>query len=96
MHAVVGAAGFFAVDVDAIACQRAAGDQLLDAMVPHHAVADHDQGLQGIGSGRCFHEVPQAWIRESKRQKAPWTLRSGRLCRNCSSCGAGLAACMDT
>jgi hypothetical protein len=49
VHAVVGAAAFFAVDVDAVARKRAAGDELFDAMVAHHAVADDDEGLQRIG-----------------------------------------------
>ncbi|MNV62528.1 hypothetical protein D3C71_1550770 [compost metagenome] len=95
VDAVVGAARFLAIDVDAIALKRALGDQLFDAMVAHHAVADHHQGLQGIGSGRCFHEYPQACGLGFKRQKAPWTFRSGRLCRYCLNCVAGLAACMN-
>ncbi|MCY1358384.1 hypothetical protein D9M69_449180 [compost metagenome] len=50
MHAVVGTQGLFTEDLDAIAVQRAALDQLLDAMMADHAVADDDQRLH-IRSG---------------------------------------------
>ncbi|MNQ76391.1 hypothetical protein D3C85_912280 [compost metagenome] len=45
VHAIVGAQRFFAEDLDAIALQRAAFDQLLDAMMADHAIADDDQRL---------------------------------------------------
>ncbi|MNQ37592.1 hypothetical protein D3C85_511420 [compost metagenome] len=92
VDAVIGAAGLLAEDVDAIARERAAGDQLLDAMVAHHAVADDNQRLQGIGSGRYIHGIsPGLDIRVSERQTAPWTFRSGRHCRYCSNCLGGFA-----
>ncbi len=42
VHAVVGALAFLAEHVDAIALQGTHGDQLLDAVVADHAVADDD------------------------------------------------------
>ncbi|MNE93417.1 hypothetical protein D3C80_1912680 [compost metagenome] len=50
VHAVIGPQRLFAEDLDAVAVQRAAFDQLLDAVVADHAIADDDQRLH-IRSG---------------------------------------------
>ena len=60
VHAIVGAPALFAEHQDAIARQRAALDQLLDAVMADHAIADDDQGLHGSRGGRCAHGSIQA------------------------------------
>ena len=54
VHAIVGAQRLVAKDVDAIALEGATRDQLLDAMVADHAVADNDKRLLRLGGG---HEI---------------------------------------
>ncbi|KPW90939.1 Uncharacterized protein ALO75_05421 [Pseudomonas syringae pv. coryli] len=53
VHAVVGALCFLAKDVDAIAFECAACDQLLDAMMPDHAITDDDQGFYIVEGEDC-------------------------------------------
>ncbi|MNN66840.1 hypothetical protein D3C81_1824350 [compost metagenome] len=71
MHAVVGAQRLFAEHMDAVAIQRAALDQLLDAVVADHAVADDDQRLH-ISEGSVHWEHPANPVPENK--KGAWNL----------------------
>ncbi|MNI74838.1 hypothetical protein D3C73_1309490 [compost metagenome] len=74
VHAVVGALALLAEHTQLEARQRAAFDQLLDAMVAHHAVADDDQSLSLPAARCCLHKP----ILDQK--KSAWSRSSRRLC----------------
>ncbi|MNV37162.1 hypothetical protein D3C71_1286710 [compost metagenome] len=59
MHTVVSAHRLFAENVQPIAVKGAALDQLLDTMMPDHAIADHDQRLMLVQCGYIgIHKRP--------------------------------------
>ncbi|RMU64502.1 Cellobiohydrolase A, partial [Pseudomonas savastanoi pv. glycinea] len=78
MHAVVGTLCFFAKYMDAITLQCAACDQLLDAMVPDHAITDDDQGfyiVHGEDCGVHSKSRPRPIRFFEAKKKAPGTFR---------------------
>ncbi|MNC32133.1 hypothetical protein D3C75_804770 [compost metagenome] len=74
VHAVVGALALFAEHMHFEALQGAAADQLFDAMVADHAVADDDQSLSLPAARCCLHKP----ILDQK--KSAWSRSSRRLC----------------
>ena len=74
VYAVVGALALFAEHVQFEALVGAAADQLLDAMVADHAVADDDQSLSLPAARCCLHKP----ILDQK--KSAWSRSSRRLC----------------
>ncbi|MCY1291837.1 hypothetical protein D9M69_403970 [compost metagenome] len=89
VHAVVGAQRLLAEHVDPVAIQRAALDQLLDAVVADHAVADDDQRLQTIEVSvhKGTRSKPITFFEGKK--KAPETLRFQAPLPVLSRCCAG-------
>jgi len=57
VNPVIGALVFLAIDVDLILTQGAALDQLLDAVVADHTVADDDQCFAFDRGDVCVHEL---------------------------------------
>ena len=86
VHAVVGALALFAENLHLEALQGAAADQLFDAMVADHAVADDDQSLSLPAARCCLHKP----ILDQK--KSAWSRSSRRLCLYSSRCAPGLIA----
>ncbi|MNZ50940.1 hypothetical protein D3C78_687410 [compost metagenome] len=80
VHAVVGTLAFLTEHPQLITAQGAAFDQLLDAVMPDHAVADDDQFFP-LGDGRCcihtrsslkaIHGGCTAGASPEKQKKAP-------------------------
>ncbi|RMS72185.1 hypothetical protein ALP62_05513 [Pseudomonas syringae pv. aceris] len=83
VHAVIGALCFLAKDVDAIAFECAACDQLLDAMMPDHAITDDDQGfyiVEGEDCGVHSESRPRPIRFFKAKKKRPEPFGSRRLC----------------
>ncbi|MCY1418090.1 hypothetical protein D9M71_336370 [compost metagenome] len=79
VHAVVGALAFLAEGVDLVPGQRAALDQLLDAVMADHPVADDDQGFalnRGDDGVHGFSSVLPLPGMASKTQKGAWSCRT--------------------
>ncbi|MCY1427555.1 hypothetical protein D9M71_434050 [compost metagenome] len=74
VHAVIRALALFAEYPHLEALQGAATDQLFDAMVADHAVADDDQSLSLPAARCCLHKP----ILDQK--KSAWSRSSRRLC----------------
>jgi hypothetical protein len=78
MHAIIGAHRFFAEHMQVVMIEGTALDQLLDAVMADHAIADHDQCLQlvqgsNVGIHKSTRQKPITVLKAKK--KTPETLR---------------------
>ncbi|MCY1406856.1 hypothetical protein D9M71_221360 [compost metagenome] len=89
VHAVVGTLAFLTEHPQLITAQGAAFDQLLDAVMTDHAVADDDQLLPRFDAGKPIHTRSSlkaihggfaAGGQPRKTKKGAWSRSSRRLC----------------
>ncbi len=91
VNAVVGALALFAEHVHLIMGKRTLLDELLDAMVTHHAIADDDQRFFLDRGDERIHGQSSVTglLCLQTTKKAPATVSScRRLCLGFSNCGA--------